>query len=681
MSGGGSTYNYPQQPTYGEGMADAMKAQMEMLTGTGADFSKIYAEALPGVTDPALRDVLREFEAPLRRETAQIETDVMRQTLLGDEKVADEQGRVITGYEPAEGAPSVGEGVKYRKVAGHPGQQSSILIQGKERKIGDIDPQSGFKMTRLPDDPISLLAQERYETPSGVEVSGADILIDEGYLRVAPDDPFRPKVTQKAVDENISGRTGWPSETTGDWTSLTEYLVGNTPVEGAAGPPVPKYQTETDPDTGKEVVVDDAYLTAQGKPARGGQTIREGTGMVDLLGDRRGVQEAVRVEDYETFATGTPERRAAFEAENRRRREAGISDWTPQEWGKAHYDNMVAQGRGAEADEELTQTTILRDAGRQAGFDPQGQFLGLAAMAEDVGRGVQQRAQEDVVSSFEMYGPRATAAYRAQGDLQGALDAAKSLAPGGEDPLRTGLRRQAEEGLQEGLTERQKRNLREFTRSAAEARGRPRDIQAIMAESEAQMLEDQNLLARNRAFAQNVLGQEEASATRMVGLEQATLTDPLRPGANTLGAAQGVFGQAGYGLDSGPQYLNPEAGLGYISNRAANEAAMWGAGQAADAARYAGTMDMIGGLGSAAIGGWSPFGKKKTTPICWVAREVYGAHNPAWLDFREWMLLRAPSWFRALYVGYGERFAKFISDKPRLKARIRGWMDTKIGRA
>ena len=101
MSGGGQTYNYPAQPTYGEGMADAMKAQMEMLTGGGDDFSKIYAEALPGVTDPALKDILRQFEAPLRKETAQIDTDVLRQTVLGKATTADAQGRVITGYEPA----------------------------------------------------------------------------------------------------------------------------------------------------------------------------------------------------------------------------------------------------------------------------------------------------------------------------------------------------------------------------------------------------------------------------------------------------------------------------------------------------------------------------------------------------------------------------------------------------
>ncbi len=60
---------------------------------------------------------------------------------------------------------------------------------------------------------------------------------------------------------------------------------------------------------------------------------------------------------------------------------------------------------------------------------------------------------------------------------------------------------------------------------------------------------------------------------------------------------------------------------------------------------------------------------------CWVAREVYGADNPQWLVFRHWMLNESPSWFRALYIRHGERFARFISDKPVLKSLIRRWMD------
>jgi len=65
--------------------------------------------------------------------------------------------------------------------------------------------------------------------------------------------------------------------------------------------------------------------------------------------------------------------------------------------------------------------------------------------------------------------------------------------------------------------------------------------------------------------------------------------------------------------------------------------------------------------------------------FCWVAREVYGIDNPKWIEFRNWMAIDAPGWFRNLYVKFGERIAEFISNKPTLKNIIRKWMDSKIG--
>jgi flagellar hook-associated protein 2 len=63
---------------------------------------------------------------------------------------------------------------------------------------------------------------------------------------------------------------------------------------------------------------------------------------------------------------------------------------------------------------------------------------------------------------------------------------------------------------------------------------------------------------------------------------------------------------------------------------------------------------------------------------CWVARAVYGAENPLWIVFRHWLLHRAPSWFRALYLRHGERFALWLGDKPWLRSVIRRWMDGRI---
>jgi hypothetical protein len=63
---------------------------------------------------------------------------------------------------------------------------------------------------------------------------------------------------------------------------------------------------------------------------------------------------------------------------------------------------------------------------------------------------------------------------------------------------------------------------------------------------------------------------------------------------------------------------------------------------------------------------------------CWVAREVYGVSNPSWQMFREWLLNDSPVWFRSLYLARGESFARWISNKPVLKAIIRHWMDRRI---
>ena len=76
---------------------------------------------------------------------------------------------------------------------------------------------------------------------------------------------------------------------------------------------------------------------------------------------------------------------------------------------------------------------------------------------------------------------------------------------------------------------------------------------------------------------------------------------------------------------------------------------------------------LIGSLGSAAISA-GVFG-------CWVAREVYGEYNPQWFMFRLWLKKRAPKWFHDLYMNYGEGFASFISNKPKLKKVIRYFMN------
>jgi hypothetical protein len=127
---------------------------------------------------------------------------------------------------------------------------------------------------------------------------------------------------------------------------------------------------------------------------------------------------------------------------------------------------------------------------------------------------------------------------------------------------------------------------------------------------------------------------------------------------------------------AGPQYFNPESQTGMGSIYGAYNAQMQlAAGTAqARAMERAGRSAMWGQIAGATIGAVGNMAK------CWVAREVYGRMNPDWLTFREWMVNEAPEWLRATYIKYGEWFAGFIKDKPRVKWFIKLWMDSKIKR-
>ena len=84
--------NYPSTPSYGESLAEALKAQAEFLQGTG-DFEETGS-----------LESLLPLEESVRKKTAQTDTDVLRQTLLGTRQeetkgTYDDEGRLVVGYE------------------------------------------------------------------------------------------------------------------------------------------------------------------------------------------------------------------------------------------------------------------------------------------------------------------------------------------------------------------------------------------------------------------------------------------------------------------------------------------------------------------------------------------------------------------------------------------------------
>jgi len=61
--------------------------------------------------------------------------------------------------------------------------------------------------------------------------------------------------------------------------------------------------------------------------------------------------------------------------------------------------------------------------------------------------------------------------------------------------------------------------------------------------------------------------------------------------------------------------------------------------------------------------------------FCWVAREVYGLKNPAWLQFRDWLLGSGRAEFVSFYKTNGAEIAREIESQPKVKELIRHLMD------
>lgn len=59
---------------------------------------------------------------------------------------------------------------------------------------------------------------------------------------------------------------------------------------------------------------------------------------------------------------------------------------------------------------------------------------------------------------------------------------------------------------------------------------------------------------------------------------------------------------------------------------------------------------------------------------CWVARAAFGEHDVRWLIFRAWLFDDAPSWFRSLYLRYGEAVGDWLAGKHRVRGIVRTMM-------
>jgi hypothetical protein len=772
MGGGSPTYNYPEQPSYGEGMADALKAQVELLTGTG-DFQNTGS-----------LESLLPLEENVRKKTAQTDTDVLKQTLLGSttggeeqEVTYDDKGRIISGFKPApnytirtkvlgaDGKPKAKDkfGRQYNNYDYNKVQVELVGPNGKviESVEKIADGRGGSAASKA--------AQKTLVLPA---------LNKELFAKIDKNDQV-PSEYKNKLRDNLDVGNGYFGGT--DLSSQRydeDAILGATVLPAGKGTPI--YAKDKDgniiEDASKAGMTETITLPPQ----------RLGDGMIDLLGDKRNIQATqADVDAGLANYVGEP-RKAGFDKDGEfiglaalsediqrgnlsRQREADLAD---VERLSDRYQDVMADYKPA-ATSGLDDARILLEQQREnlTGLRKATQADVDAGTATEVGELFQTGTGSGgpvTIPTTDTFGGEVTAATMDAAQvadplqLQANTQFQGELATGADnqDTLRSNLLGDAKTALDTGLTDREQAQIANAARARQTLMGRTFDQSGAIAEAEARVQEDNARRMQNRSFAQSVLGQEAglqqgditrgmAQESEQAGLQQRTdlaqaqmdqqanafgaqstqqarmanqaqrqqanqfgvgatmdaerlnetlrqqglsnyinavgnlaqmedqyMLDPFqallgRGGGNALQQGQSVFGQANYGLSSGPQYLNPEAGLGYISNMAANQANMYAANVAADASRSSGLMGGIGAIGGGLLSNASLF--------CWVAREVYGPTNPAWMQFREWMFTESPQWFFELYRKYGERFASWISDKPRLKGIIRKWMDSKIG--
>ena len=550
--------NYPSQPSYGEGMAEALKAQAEFLKGTG-DFAEVGS-----------LESLLPLEESIRKKTAQTDTDILRQTLLGGETKSvsgtyDDQGRLVVGQRDVPGKATT------KKV--------SARIEAMVTGVG------GFKN------------QTKTWTITARHPQTGAMLDSSSFTGSNPYDE-KQRMTREWAGKKFE-------------------------VSGGVSPTTQEPVFAEDPDG--NIITD---------PSKAGQSetipsSRLGDGMIDILGDTRDMtRHETRTATQEDVDAGLADEVGdSFVQSTQTEDQAGFRDGEFK--GLSTMAEDIQRGslsRQREAD--------LQDVSRLSGLygDIMSDYKPGTSSAMSGAKDLIEAQKDNLLRDVGISDPEQIASQGVQAD-----------------PLRQQLMTDAEQALGQGLTDREERQIAESARGRSTMMGRTFDQSGAIAEAEARVLEDNQRRMQNRGFAQDVLGQEAGiqtaddqrrmggeqfnvgtkmdaerlreslrmqgllgyldAASRISQIENQDQLDPFqailgRGGGTALQQGQSVFGQAGYGLDSQPQYLRPESGLGFIQNQATNAANMYSAQQSAAGAKTAGIFGGLGSLGGGIATGY-----------------------------------------------------------------------------
>ena len=189
--------------------------------------------------------------------------------------------------------------------------------------------------------------------------------------------------------------------------------------------------------------------------------------------------------------------------------------------------------------------------------------------------------------------------------------------------------------------------------------------------SGAQQLQGQQ--ANQAAQLQNAQYQS-GLLTTAANLAQSTAVNPYslilgQSGAlgNAMGSASAAGANNGQSLASMYNPFNTQL-INTLTNSGTQTSL---ANQSNTANAMGGAMSSLGTAGGALGGNWGAL----LGAMCWVARTCYGVENPKWMQFRHYLLTKAPDSLRQLYIDYGEGIAERLAELPFTRIRIRQLLD------
>ena len=454
MGKGGTEINYPAQQGYGESMKESLQAQI--------DLAKPLFEA----------EASQQYGRPAY---AQLETDILRDTLLGRERFVPAEGQAGAGVGQA------GAGM----VAGGAQAAPETRKATKEEMLGDL----------FGDTP----------PPEGWEWAGGSLKASGGTLQRVGGSQMAPGGVVAGTAEGATYTAPRP-ETAFDVGTETErweaYVNLNPDLKNAfagdkTGRSISQFGKEHYDASGKEEAtrpgskrfipeIGKTYDTATGQeyvPSVTEGAMGRGGGLLDILGGTA------------TGRFGTGE--VGQEFVTRPATEADVTS------GAAKYVGQeISEGRIRDGQMIGETRDVIGTEQRRAGFDPQGEFMGLAAYGSDIAEQAARRTRAADIGDVSRFA----------GVTREAMEAADPLSAGLLGADEWGLGAQAQEGLEagRGLSPRQRREAEQAARAGWEARGLIRDPEAVVSEVESVMEAGGLEEAKRRAFAQNVMGVSQA---------------------------------------------------------------------------------------------------------------------------------------------------------------------------